>query len=983
VSGEPSAGSRDPVRYRRLLDLLGDALDQPADSRQSWLDALSGNDADFRADLTRLLAHQDANTLRGQVDAGAAGMAQAMAGDGDAEEAHLAGDTVGRFRLERPLGAGGMGVVWRAQAIEDPSRPPVAIKLPATRGNARVAAERLAREGAILAALNHPNIARLVEVGTTGGGAPFIALEFVDGVPLPVYCDERKLPTEDRLALFVKVLDAVAYAHATLVLHRDLKPANVFVNTGGEVKLLDFGIAKLLDQSGSANETALTRLAGRALTPDYASPEQIAGTPLTVASDVYSLGVMLFELLTGERPYRLKRGSAAELEEAILNADTSRPSTVIGEPFAHRNGDTVSRLRRKLTGDLDTIVLKALKKAPGERYATVAALREDVKRFLDGRPVLATPDRLSYRVRKFVIRNRLIVGAAASVFLALVAGLAVALWQANAAREQARVAREEAARAEQVKEFLLSMFEKGSRNQPDAAAARKMTVVDLLSGAGDSLRGRFADQPRLKSELLTTTAGILWDLDRFDDALKLFREADKIAETEPGIPLERRAQILRGRSQIAASIGAVDEALAAHRRMHALLKPENNPTELMKLVVNAAVLGNGVGDSKETESQLKEALRIAESGYRDRPEYFMVLNELGAHYSLFSDWPKAAHFYGRAVEAYAASGSKSFQDYAQAKAMRAYAMGFSGELRASIPVFEEAIRDLRERYGPGFVRTRLYEAMYAYALGRHGRTADASRTFAKLAPPLAPGKSPDFAPLMALVQEASIYVEMGDTRAALAALSRYPAQSDALSRIDSVSAMSHYINEAVAWEMQGERAKADALLDKIARINDGKSAEVIGTNPEYRLRATQIATWRGDYARARSLLAYQGGSYGANAKYPAAFDEEFVALNVAAADLLALSGDVAGAASTIGQTRAFFDRYAKAADYPFLAAMLRATAGRIAQRRGDAAACQAFATEALELQRQYHVPSGFWMKQTSRDLGRCASAPGNTGASPA
>jgi eukaryotic-like serine/threonine-protein kinase len=967
TQGGPARDPRDPARYRRLLDLLGEALDQPAESRKKWLEALAGEDADFRADLARLLAHEDANTLRGQVDAGAAGIAQALADDADAGESHLAGDTVGRYRLERSLGAGGMGVVWLAQTIDDPSRPPVAIKLPATRGNARVAAERLEREGAILAALNHPNIARLIEVGTTEGGDPYLALEYVDGVPLPVYCDERKLPVEERLALFVKVLDAVAYAHATLVLHRDLKPANVFVNAGGEVKLLDFGIAKLLDQSGSANETALTRMAGRALTPDYASPEQIAGTPLTVASDVYSLGVMMFELLTGERPYRLKRGSAAELEEAILSADTSRPSTVVGEPFASRNGDTLSRMRRKLTGDLDTIVLKALKKAPGERYATVAALREDVKRFLDGRPVLATPDRFSYRARKFVIRNRLVVGAAASVFIALVAGLAVALWQANAAREQARVAREE---------FLVSIFEKGSRNQPDAAAARKMTVVDLLSSAGDSLRGRFTDQQRLKSELLTTTAGILWDLDRDEDALKLFREADKIAESEPGIPLERRVQILRGRSQIAASSGAVDEALAAHRRMHALLKPENKPTELMKLVVNAAVLGNGVGDSKETEAQLKEALRIAETGFRDRPEYFMVLNELGAHYSLFSDWPKTAHYYGRAVEAYPASGSKNFQSYAQAKAMRAYAMGFSGELRASIPVFEEAIRDLRERYGEGFVGTRVYEAMYAYAMGRHGRTADAARTFAKLAPPLSPGKSPDYGALMALVQEASIYVETGDARAALSALSRYPSQSETLSKLDSVSAMSHYINEAVAWEMQGDRARADALLDRIARINDGKSAEVIGTNPEYRLRATQIATWRGDYARAKALLAYQGGSFGASAKYPAAFDDEFVALNVAAADLLALSGDLPGAVSTIGQTRAFFDRHAKAADYPFLAAMLRATAARIAQRSGDAAACLVLTAEALELQRQYHAPAGFWIKQTSRDRANCAGTPG-------
>lgn len=455
MNGDAAAhGSRDPVRYRRLLDLLGEALDQPAGARTDWLNAMSGDDAGFREDLVRLLAHRDDSDMRdvrGQIDGGAAAMAAGFAEDlpDDVPEARVAGQRIGGWILERPLGSGGMGMVWLAKKAGDAALPPVAIKLATTTRNARAAAERLQREGAILAALNHPNIARLIEVGVTDDGAPFLALEYIAGVTLPKYCDDRKLALDARLKLFVKVLDAVAYAHSTLVLHRDLKPGNVLVTEGGEVKLLDFGIAKLMDDGGTANVTQLTRLAGRAMTPDYASPEQIAGVPLTVASDVYSLGVMLFELLTGERPYRLKRGSVAELEEAILTADTSRPSTAVREEFAARNRDTLPRLRKKLAGDLDTIVLKALKKAPAERYPTAAALREDVMRFLDGRPVLATPDSFAYRARKFVGRNRLAVGAAAAILLALLAGLAVALWQAAEAREQARVAAAERARAEQ------------------------------------------------------------------------------------------------------------------------------------------------------------------------------------------------------------------------------------------------------------------------------------------------------------------------------------------------------------------------------------------------------------------------------------------------------------------------------------------------------------------------------------------------------
>ena len=438
---------QDPVRYRRLLDLLGQALDLPAAARTPWVEGLSGEPAEFQPDLLRLLAHQDDSQMAAQVDAGAGSVAAGLAESADSP--FVAGQMIGRYRLERPLGEGGMGVVWLARKDGDNTLPPVAIKVPTAIANHKAAAERLTREGAILAALNHPNIARLIEAGVTADGTPFLALEFIDGQRLADYCDAKQLTLDARLTLFVNVLDAVAYAHSTLVLHRDLKPGNVLVTTGGAVKLLDFGIAKLLDDTGSAGSTKLTQMVGRALTPDYASPEQIAGIPLTVASDVYSLGVMLFELVTGERPYKLKRGSAAELEEAILTADTGRPSTVANAEFAARNRETVGRLRRKLAGDLDTIILKALKKKPAERYGSVLALKEDIERYLSGRPVLATPDSAAYRFRRFVVRNRLVVGATAAIFVALLAGLAAALWQTAEAREQARVAATERARAEQ------------------------------------------------------------------------------------------------------------------------------------------------------------------------------------------------------------------------------------------------------------------------------------------------------------------------------------------------------------------------------------------------------------------------------------------------------------------------------------------------------------------------------------------------------
>jgi len=497
---------REPERMRRLLALLDEALDKPAADRAAWLDAIAEPDAGIRARLARVLEAEADSRAAALVDAGAVALVGAPPEDEVADR--KAGERVGHWVLERPLGRGGMGTVWLARKEGDASLPPAAIKMP-TSSVGRGAAERLAREGALLAALNHPGIARLLEVGEAADGLPFLALEYVDGQTLPAWCDARGLSTRERLALFVKVLDAVAYAHSALVLHRDLKPANILVTPTGDVKLLDFGIAKLMDNAGSAASTQLTRLAGRALTPDYASPEQVAGVPLTVASDVYSLGVVLYELVTGARPYRLKRGSAAELEEAILTSETGRPSASVEAAFASRNRETIARLRRQLAGDLDTIILKALKKSPAERYPTVAALQGDIANYLSGLPVAARPDSTSYRALKFVQRHRLGVATAAAIVVSLVAGLAAALWQAEVARENARIAQVERARAEQrfddiraIANSLVTEVVETIRFLPGATQARVRIV-----GKAVEFLDKLSSDPRRDDALTREIAG--------------------------------------------------------------------------------------------------------------------------------------------------------------------------------------------------------------------------------------------------------------------------------------------------------------------------------------------------------------------------------------------------------------------------------------------------------------------------------------------
>ncbi len=320
------------------------------------------------------------------------------------------------------------------------------------------------------------------------------------------------------------MLDAVQFAHANLVVHRDLKPSNVLVTEDAQVRLLDFGIAKLLSDDRRAHETQLTQLAGRALTPDYASPEQITGETLTIATDVYSLGVVLYELLAGQAPYHLKLASVAQLEQAIVAVDPSRPSSAVSAEAAQKRGASEKRLARSLRGDLDTIVLKALAKQPARRYATIAELADDLRRHLNGQTVHAQPASWGYRARKFVTRNRLAVAAAAAIGAALIAGTLVSLWQA-------RIAQQQAARAEAVKQFVLSFFDAANS---DRGGKRETTALDLLQQARGRLDAAAITDDAIRIELLTTVGWALQGYGEFKQAEGLLAEAARLASATSG-----------------------------------------------------------------------------------------------------------------------------------------------------------------------------------------------------------------------------------------------------------------------------------------------------------------------------------------------------------------------------------------------------------------------------------------------------------------
>jgi hypothetical protein len=486
--------------WSELSALLDTALELPPEARAAWLESLEVRDPALKERLRALLARAaqiETRDFLGALPRFSLSAAELSALNPAGEQA---GDVLGAYRLLRELGTGGMSTVWLAERVDGLIKRPVALKLPQGIWRRGALVERFARERELLAALTHPNIARLYDAGVTDSGQPFLALEYVEGRPIDRYCEEQACGVRARLQLLLQVARAVAYAHGRLIVHRDLKPANILVTADGETRLLDFGIAKLLvSEDDGAARTELSQLA---FTPDYASPEQIAGEPISTASDVYSLGVVLYELLTGHKPYSLTRAHRVVLEQAVLTTEPARPSAA------------APTRARELRGDLDTIVLKALKNAPEERYASVAALAEDLERHLTHRPVMARADSPGYRLRKFVRRNKLAVGAAATLLLVIVGGAGIALWQAQVARAEAR-------RAEEFREFLVTTIRDADPRQGEGKVLSAADLLRQARGRAETLSAR----PEMRVEMLTLIAHSLLNLEDFHAAEDAAREA--------------------------------------------------------------------------------------------------------------------------------------------------------------------------------------------------------------------------------------------------------------------------------------------------------------------------------------------------------------------------------------------------------------------------------------------------------------------------
>ncbi len=582
----------DAERWQRLSPLLDALLEVDAQTRARSLESLRAEDPQLADDLAGLLALEEA-------------------GDDFLSEPLIAplpgarpDAVIGPYKLDRLLGEGGMGQVWLASRADGLYQRRVALKLlrPGLADpNLRL---RFTRERQILARLGHPHIARLLDAGISSDNQPYLALDYVEGEPITDWCRSRELDVPACVRLFLQVCEAVSHAHANLIVHRDLKPSNILVTALDEVRLLDFGIAKLLDSAEQAPDNTRTGL--RTFTLHYAAPEQIRGEPVTTMTDVYSLGVVLYELLSGSKPYRLKRQSDAEWEEAILGVDPLRPSSTL----LRRSDDTTTdpvilrRRARQLAGDLDNIVLKALAKRAEQRYPSVEALALDLQRYLEGKPVHARPQSVAYRLRKYASRHRWALVTTALVAATLTISLGIVLWQT-------RQSVQEGARAQALKDFVVSLFENAG-STPEGTPLDVRQLLDAGVQRGDH---ELARQPEARAELFGVIARLRLGLGDYDDAFALLGRQARIIDGLGSVPPSLQLESVTDRGHAQRMLGRYTDCVATMRPWQGLARREEHqlPAQASEFYSQLGRCQRTVGDAEAARVMFERSLALRRS----------------------------------------------------------------------------------------------------------------------------------------------------------------------------------------------------------------------------------------------------------------------------------------------------------------------------------------------------------------------------------
>lgn len=638
-------------RWQAVKDLFDAALEEDASRRDAFLKEACAEDAALRAEVESLLhAHEAEGPLDRAMD-------EMSALYRPEEGSSLRERRVGPYELVDELGRGGMSRVFLARRADGQFEQEVAVKLLATGVPTPEARERFVAERQILASLDHPHIARLLDGGVSEAGQPYFVMEVVEGAPIDEYCEACRLSLPERLGLVLDVCDAVQYAHQTLVVHRDLKPTNILVTDAGQVKLLDFGIAKLLAPDALLGGSAPhTRTGLLPMTPEYASPEQIRAAPISTASDVYQLGIVLYELLTGTRPYRVEGRTPRDVERVICEERPTRPSAAVAQiDDGEDRSDGPVRDPSVLRGDLDTIVMKALRKEPERRYDAVEQLAEDLRRTLDGRPVSAHPDSWTYRGRKFVDRHRWGVAVAAVIVVLLAGYAATVTWYSQRTQTALARAQAEAQKAQRTTDFLVGLFEQadpyGTGSLPYTDT---LTTGQLLERGVDRARSELSGQPEVQATMLRTLGRLYRQRGNYDEAEPLLEEALAIQREDPSSSPLDSAESLHELARLLRHKGEVERAERLYREALATQRDELGDAPhsgMAKNVSELGVIAARTGAYERADSLFREALSMRRALHGpDHPEVATALHALGLLHVVTGNLGDAEQMLRRSLE---------------------------------------------------------------------------------------------------------------------------------------------------------------------------------------------------------------------------------------------------------------------------------------------------------------------------------------------
>ena len=689
-------------RFRRVDALFDRALDLPADDRRAFLDRVCGDEPDIRDAVLELLeAHRESADF---LEIVAAGLHESVLDDPDALPVEDAvPERVGPFRVVRRIGRGGMGAVYLGEREDGRFRQRVALKLIRSPWAGDDLIRRFLEERRILALLESPRIARLIDGGVTADGLPYFAMEYVEGEPIDRFCDNRRFTVEQRLDLFAAVCDGVQYAHQHLVVHRDLKPSNILVSEDGELKLLDFGIAKLLDPLALSESEPLTRTGLYPMTPEFAAPEQVRGLPVSTATDVYALGVLLYMLLTGRRPYEIGGRTPTEIERVVCDVEPPDPSETLDlkhdaadlEARARARGTTSNRLRRQLRGDLDLIVRKAMRKEPERRYTSAAAVQEDLQRFRAGQPILARPDSTAYRLRKFVRRNRVPVTAAAVTLVALLGATAFSTAQMREARQQRDAARYDARRSQAAAD-VQSVILSDSR-RPDG---RPLDTVELIELAQRMIMRKFRDEPRLAIDLLADLSGRFYEIGERGRQRQVLGDARSMA-LAAGLPSSLatvdclRVYSLAYDDRVDSAHVELDEAWSALARTR-----EPDPAARLTCLDAEGVLLVAENRPDSGVAVLRRAV-LATEGPQGDPIRLQALNDLAGALRAVDQPREAAIYQRQIVMELDSTGFAGTDILSNVATFLASSLGELGELSELDSLTRRLVREREEILGPG------------------------------------------------------------------------------------------------------------------------------------------------------------------------------------------------------------------------------------------------------------------------------------------